>query len=147
MSLSDTKGLETLVVWQKALQFAKYICFVIIKKFPDHEKYALVDQIRRSAQSIPANIAEGYGRYYFQEGIRFAYIARGSLEETHSHLKYAFEMSYLTSDELANLMSDIVEIRRLIDGYIKYLKRTKQGIGEPGSHYFTRQNESENLSN
>ncbi len=59
------------------------------------EKWGLSQQIRRSAQSIPANIAEGYGRYYYQETIRFCYIARGSLEETLSHLVLAHELGYI----------------------------------------------------
>jgi four helix bundle protein len=140
MSESDEKGLETLIVWQKAIQFAKYICGVVIAKFPEQEKFALASQIRRSAQSIPSNIAEGYGRFYYQEGIRFAYIARGSLEETHSHLTYAYEMAYISSEEYENLKTRIGDVRRLIDGYIKYLKRTKRGLGEPGAHYYTTSN-------
>jgi four helix bundle protein len=140
MSESDEKGLETLIVWKKAIQFAKYICKIIVAKFPEQEKYALASQIRRSAQSIPANIAEGYGRFYYQEGIRFAYIARGSLEETHSHLTYACEMDYISSTEYDDLKKRIGEVRKLIDGYINYLKRTKRGRSEPGAHYYISSN-------
>lgn len=137
MTEVDDKGLETLVVWQKALQFAKYICGVVISQLPDQEKYALASQIRRSSQSVPANIAEGYGRYYYQEGIRFAYIARGSLEETRSHLTYAHEMMYISNEELNKAKLQIDEVKKLLNGYINYLKRTKRGISEPGAQYFT----------
>ena len=87
--MAGDKGLETLLVWQKSLAFTIEVCKTILPKLPVQEKWSLVDQLRRSAQSIPANIAEGYGRFYFQESIRFCYIARGSLEETFSHLTLA----------------------------------------------------------
>jgi four helix bundle protein len=130
------KGLEKLIVWQKAIQFASYICGVIVKKIPEDEKWALISQLRRSSQSVPANIAEGYGRYYYQEGVRFAYIARGSLQETYSHLTYAKEMEYFSSDEFDHSKKEIAELMRLLNGYINYLKRTKRGINEPGAQYF-----------
>ncbi len=78
MRPNEGKGLEGLQVWQKALDFAVMICKNQLPSFPSEEKYALIDQLRRAVQSIPSNIAEGFGRYYFQEGIRFCYIARGS---------------------------------------------------------------------
>ncbi len=84
--MTGDKGLETLLVWQKSLAFAVEVCKIILPKMPVQEKWPLVDQLRRSAQSIPANIAEGYGRFYFQESVRFCYIARGSLEETPAYI-------------------------------------------------------------
>lgn len=139
----EQKGLHNLIVWQKSMGFTVNICKTILPKLPDHEKWALADQLRRSSQSIPANIAEGYGRYYFQEGVRYAYIARGSLEETLSHLSFAKEMGYLSSTEFDSLFLDISEIRRLISGYINYLKKSKRGINEPGSQYLVISGESE----
>ncbi len=134
---SDEKGLGTLIVWQKAVEFSVHICKVVINYFPEEEKYALTSQVRRSAQSIAANIAEGYGRYYYQEGIRFAYIARCSLEETYNHLAYAKEMGYFSDEVFTGLLLHMKEIRKLIDGYINYLKRTKRGIYEPGGQYYS----------
>ncbi len=81
MTKSEEKGLETLQVWQKSLAFSVGVCKNILPLIPAQEKWSLIDQLRRSVQSIPANIAEGYGRFYFQEGVRFCYVARGSLEE------------------------------------------------------------------
>jgi len=91
----SSQGLETLTVWNKALAFAIWICRQVLPVLPLDEKYALAAQLRRAVQSIPANIAEGYGRFYYQDDIRFCYIARGSLEETRSHLAFAYEMAYL----------------------------------------------------
>jgi four helix bundle protein len=89
-------GLEQLKRWQMAMEFAVKVCRDLIPSLPDEERYALTNQFRRSAQSIPSNIAEGYGRYYYQEEIRFCYIARGSVEETRSHITFALKMGYLT---------------------------------------------------
>jgi len=77
----EIKGLESLQVWQRSLVFAVKICKEVIPLLPKDERWVMGLQLRRSAQSIPANIAEGYGRFYYQEGVRFCYIARGSLEE------------------------------------------------------------------
>ncbi len=141
--MTDTfdKGLENLLVWQKASQFAIYICKSVIVHFPDHEKYALSSQVRRSSQSIPANIAEGHGRYYFQESARFAYIARGSLEETYSHLFYAHEMQYLTDVDFQELVEKYAVLLKMINGYISYIKKSKRGISEPGGNYSVEREE------
>jgi four helix bundle protein len=78
--MAEEKGLETLQVWQKAMALAVKVQQEILPLLPPEEKWAMAAQLRRSVQSIPGNIAEGYGRYYFQESVRFCYIARGSLE-------------------------------------------------------------------
>ena len=126
-------GIENLNAWQKALELAVFINKELVPRLPKEERYALVDQLRRSAQSIPANIAEGYGRYYYQDNIRFCYIARGSLEETHSHLVLARKMGYFPVELLDKVDGDIAIIRKLINGYITYLKTEKPGCNEPGS--------------
>lgn len=135
MKESLEKGLEHLQVWQKAIQFALFVCKKVIDKFPDSEKYALSSQIRRSAQSIPANIAEGHGRFYYQDNVRFAYISRGSLEETYSHLIFAQEMGYVTQEQFQEAREKYSELLKMINGYINYLKKTKMGIKEPGAEY------------
>ena len=139
MSKSEDKGLETLQVWQKAIAFTEKVCKEVLPLLPIQEKWGLVDQLRRSGQSIPANIAEGYGRYYYQEGIRFCYIARGSLEETFSHLTLAHNMQYLSDEEFQKLYSEILEIRRMLNGYISFLKTSKRGATEPGATIAVRE--------
>lgn len=128
--IGSEQGLEQLKTWQKAMDFAVKICRDLLPVFPAEEKYALISQLRRSAQSIPANIAEGHGRYYFQEAIHFCYIASGSLEETRNHLIFAREMGYL-SDSTLNLYNEEGEqLRKMINGYIAYLKKSKRGASE-----------------
>jgi four helix bundle protein len=68
-----------LKVWQEAMNLAEE-CYRLTKLFPSSEMYGMVSQIRRAAVSVPANIAEGYGREYRQEYIQFLRIAQGSLE-------------------------------------------------------------------
>ena len=93
------RGLESLQVWRKAQNVAVLVCRDIVTGFPEDEKWSLSSQLRRSVQSIPANIAEGFGRYYFQEGVRYSYIARGSLDETYSHLNLAHRLGYINKDQ------------------------------------------------
>lgn len=126
-------GIEGLLVWKKAVDLAVEICKSILPTFPNHEIYALSSQLRRSIQSVPANIAEGYGRFYYQEGVRYSYIARGSLEESRMHLLLAYRLNYLTDASFQQLDSRATEVRSLLNGYIAFLKRTKRGESEPGS--------------
>ena len=146
MVVSDQKGLESLVARQKSQNFAIEICGEILSLLPAQEKYALTSQLRRAVQSIPANIAEGYERYYYQEGIRFTYIARGSLEETYSHLHFANRMGYLTDDVFMGLTVEIKELRKITNGFINYLRKSKQGLSEPGSEYYVQFSEDSRLN-
>jgi four helix bundle protein len=132
------KGLETLKVWQRAMAFATLVCQQIIPLLPAEEKWAMSAQLRRAVQSIPANIAEGYGRFYYQESIRFCYIARGSLEETFSHLTQAYQLSYFQDGMYRSLAKEVTELRRLLNGYILFLKRSKRGANEPGANLVIR---------
>ena len=139
MTITHDKGLDTLQVWQKSLAFAFEVCKNILPLIPIQEKWSLIDQLRRSVQSIPANIAEGYGRYYFQEGVRFCYTARGSLEETFSHLTLAHQLGYFNDEIYNQLKEQITEIRMMINGYIAYLKESKRGLSEPGANQNIRE--------
>jgi four helix bundle protein len=130
---TEDKGLETLQVWQKAMVFAEKVCCQVLPLLPIQEKWSLIEQLRRSVQSIPANIAEGYGRFYYQESIRFCYIARGSLEETFSQITLTHRLNYLSDEGFQSLIKDIQEIRRMLNGYISFLKTSKRGAAEPGA--------------
>ena len=136
MSIS---GLEKLDVWCKARDFAVRINKEILQLLPLEEKWALTQQLRRSSQSVPANIAEGHGRYYFQDNVRFCYIARGSLEETLSHLVYAYKVGYVSEPLYKSLALDGENLNRLINGYIGFLKKSKQGANEPGANHAVRE--------
>jgi len=94
----------------------------------------LNQQLRRASLSISANIAEGYGRFYYQDNVRFCYNARGSLEEVLSHLTFAYEMSFIPAELYKELAGEGEEIDKMINGYISYLKKSKQGASEPGAN-------------
>ena len=133
------RGLEKLDVWCKARDFAVRVNKEILSLLPPEEKWSLNQQLRRSSQSVHANIAEGHGRFYFQDNVRFCYIARGSLEETLSHLLMGYELKYIPKSLFDSLEQDGEKLTQLINGYIGYLKRSKQGQNEPGAHHSVRE--------
>jgi four helix bundle protein len=133
------KSLETLETWKKAKEFVLRIYREILPLLPPEENWNLNQQLRRSSLSIPANIAEGYGRFYYQDNIRFCYIARGSLEESLSHLVIANEMNFIPKPLFESLDQEGEKLTQLINGYIGYLKRSKQGQNEPGAGHAVRE--------
>jgi four helix bundle protein len=121
------EGLNRLQVYQEAMNLAKLVYQKIISHIPSEEKWGLASQIRRSAASIPANIAEGYGRYYYQEGIRFCYLARGSMMELSCHIESACAQSYFSKELENELQYQMSILKKLVHGYINYLKKSKRG--------------------
>jgi len=140
------KGFEGLKVWQQAhalmLDVHKKLVPQILKSNPD-ERFDLVSQIRRSSKSVPANIAEGHGRFYYGDNIRFCYNARGSLDETVSHIRAALDLDYCAKDLYGNLRVQAEEIRRMLNGYIEWLKEKKTGEKEPGANLHVRETPAE----
>lgn len=133
----SVKRLETLNTWVQAKEFALRVYREVVPLLPKEEKWSMAQQIRRSANSIPANIAEGYGRFHYQDNIRFCYIARGSLEETLSHLVMCKELTYISEALFSTLAQDGEKLTQLLNDYIGYLKRSKQGICEEEALYET----------
>ena len=122
----NRKGLESLQVWQKARELTVLVCKELLLMFPDEEKFALSQQLRRAVQSVPADIAEAHGRYHYQDAIRFCYIARGSLDETLSHLILAHDLGYIPDESLVTCREIWEEVYRMLIGYIEYLKRNRE---------------------
>ena len=89
-------------VWRNAMEIAEVV-FKLSESFPRREDFGLTSQLRRSALSISANIAEAYGRNHTYEKIHFYYYARGSVTETQSHLEYGRRVGYLKQDSVAIL--------------------------------------------
>jgi four helix bundle protein len=138
VTADNIQGLETLDAWKRAKDFAVKVCKEILPLLPAEERWSLSQQIRRAVQSVPANIAEGHGRFYFQETVRFCYIARGSLSEAYTHITVAYELGYIPQKVYANLRKQVEELIRIINGYIAYLKRAKIGVNEPGANHAVR---------
>ncbi len=133
------RGFEGLEVWQKARQLMVAVHKQVVPLLPPEEKWDLAHQIRSSSKSVTANIAEGYGRYYYQDNVRFCYNARGSLDETVNHLITARDLAYIPQSLYEELRALADETRRLLNGYISYLKRRRQGEKEPGSNFTVRE--------
>lgn len=127
------EGLNRLQVYQEAMGLANLICKKVIPNLPIEEKWNLISQIRRAAASIPANIAEGYGRFYYQETIRFCYLARGSLMELSSHIELTANQGFIPAEIEVIIQEKMAGLLKLIHGYIKYLKQCKRGWNEPGA--------------
>lgn len=121
-----TGGFEGLEVWKEARNYRKGISEVV-KKFPAEEKYKLTDQLLRSVRSVHANIAEGYGRFHYQENIQFCRQARGSLMETIDHLICACDESYIDEETLKKFRQHYDLVLKLLNGYISFLKTKKEG--------------------
>lgn len=93
--------------------------------FPTKEKFMLCDQLTRSARSVTANIAEGHGRFHFQENIQFCRMARGSLVESYDHLTVALDEEYITQANFEKIILKYEELIKMLNGYITYLKKRK----------------------
>ena len=105
-----------LLVWQKAMQFSK-IVYSLLNQFPVTEKYALADQVRRAAVSVPSNIAEGCGRASNRDYAHFLSIARGSLYETMTQLEMAQSLGYI--DAIKDVEELASEISRMLTSLMK----------------------------
>lgn len=113
-----------LEVWKQARVIRRYIS-ELVKSFPPEEKYRLTDQIIRSSRSIGNNLAEGHGRFHYQDNIRFCIMARGSLTETLDHLLIAFDEKIIAEQVLQAFQTEYESSLKLLNGYIQYLKTKK----------------------
>ena len=107
--------------YQLAKELTKSI-YQLLLKFPKEEQYALTDQIRRAAISIPANIAEGLGRFSIKERIHFLDISNGSLTEAMCELEIAYDNHYLTEEEFTDIEQLASRVSMTIYGLKKSLE-------------------------
>ncbi|MCD4823020.1 MAG: four helix bundle protein [Phycisphaerae bacterium] len=121
---SSSFGFEDLEVYQVARRFRHDVYF-LAKGLPADEKYALAQQMKRAAISVTSNIAEGYGRYNWQESIQFFRHSRGSLVELVDQIGACEDEGYSTAVVVEQLRTKANSVLRLINGYIKYLKQQK----------------------
>jgi four helix bundle protein len=116
-------GYENLVVWHKAMALAKQ-AYRLSEAFPAKERFALTDQVRRSAISVPSNIAEGQGRATRGEFRQFLCHARGSLYELETQICLAVQFEYVSSSAGQEFMRASQDVRKLLNGLIGSLKRS-----------------------
>lgn len=109
--MSDIRSFRDLILWQRAIQFAKEV-YSLSKGFPRDERFGLTAQVRRAAVSVSSNVAEGHARQG-REFTHFLSIARASLAEAESQLLLAVELGFLDSASLTCAMNLASEIRRM----------------------------------
>ncbi len=115
------KNYKELNVWQNSYEPCLKI-YTITAIFPNEERYGLTSQIRRSAVSIPSNIAEGYGRKTTLDYIRMLYISYGSDCELETQILLAGDLGFIEKGELGTVKKDIAEIERMLKALIKSLE-------------------------
>ena len=111
-----------LVVWQKSMDLA-VVAYRLTSQFPSEERYGMTSQIRRSAASIPANIAEGYGRESPGSYAHHLRIAQGSLKEFETHLVLASRVDLISDESIAPHMAAADEIGRMLRSLIRSIER------------------------
>ena len=121
--------LDDFELYNSAREFRKRV-YRLIKQLPPEEKYALANQMRRAAVSVTNNIAEGHGRWHYQENIQFCRTSRGSVDELIDDFNTCQDESYGDQTLVGQLKVDAYELIRRINGYIAYLRKTKQGGDE-----------------
>lgn len=109
-------------VWQEAMSLAE-LAYCLTREFPAAELYAMTSQIRRAAVSVPANIAEGYGRESRGDYIRFLQIAQGSLKELETHLILATRVSLTTDRSAGPCLQQCETVGRMLRALIRSLQR------------------------
>ena len=109
-----------LLVWQKSIAFVTKI-YKSVNSFPKEELYGLTSQIKRSAVSVPSNIAEGYGRKATKEFVRFLRIAMGSLFEIQTQLEISKNLNFIGEEVYSQLYADSREIERMLSSLIDKL--------------------------
>jgi four helix bundle protein len=118
--------LDDFELYKFAREFRKRT-YRLVKQLPPVEKYALANQMRRAALSVPNNIAEGHGRWHFQENIQFCRVSRGSVDELIDDINTCEDENYGDPVLVHELKVEAYDLIRKINSYIAYLRRTKQG--------------------
>ncbi|RMF57025.1 MAG: four helix bundle protein [Calditrichaeota bacterium] len=124
MEKGPVKHFTDLQVWKLARKLKNEL-YEVIKLLPPEEKYNLSEQIRRCAISVTSNIAEGYGRYHYQENIQFCRHSRGSLYEIQDHLISCLDQNYISEEKFKELNTLVLNTIKTLDGYIRYLSNQK----------------------
>ena len=106
---------EKLNVWQEAKKLVVDV-YHLLDSFPQFEKYALCDQIRRAIVSVPSNVAEGSGRKSLKEQIHFLEISYGSLMETYNQLLIAIDLNYISQESVDAIKPSIDAVAKMING-------------------------------
>ncbi len=117
------RSYRDLQVWQLGMDLAE-ACYLVTKHFPKDELFGMTSQIRRAASSVPANIAEGYGRDSKGEYIQFLRVAQGSLKELETHLTLSTRVGLMSESETKNVLEECDHLGRMLHRLIRSLQRS-----------------------
>jgi len=118
--MEKVKSFKELKMWQKGVEIVKDI-YTLTNRFTKEELYGLTSQMRRSAISVPSNIAEGFKRSYNKEYKQFLHIALGSLAELETQLIIAKELGFIKDNELNDIVEKIDHVSKMVSSYAKKL--------------------------
>jgi four helix bundle protein len=121
------KSFEELECWKACTEVRRFIS-KLVKKYPPEEKFRLTDDMLRAARSSTHNIAEGFGRFHFQENIQFCRHSRGSLHELIDQLITSKDDGFIQDDEYSKGRGLISKALALLNGYINYLSSQKERL-------------------
>jgi four helix bundle protein len=113
-------------LYKTARAFRKKV-YILIRQLPPEERFALACQMRRAAVSVSNNVAEGHGRWHYQENIQFCRVSRGSVDELIDDLNVCLDEHYGDQALVEQLKVEAYDLIRRINSYIAYLRKTKQG--------------------
>jgi four helix bundle protein len=116
------KNFYDLEAWQKAHELALEI-YKILKNLPKEERYGITDQLRRSSASVGANIAEGFGRFHYNDKKKFYYQARGSVTEIQNFLFLTRDLCFIKTEVFEDLLNKAEKVKQLINGLIRSIEK------------------------
>jgi four helix bundle protein len=119
----QVRSFEDLDCWKAAREFRLFVSREVVPSLPKDERFRMGDQLLRSARSITANIAEGYGRYHYLDNSKFCSNARGSCYEVLDHLITACDEKLIPDELLVRGRGKFERAKGLLNGYMVYLKR------------------------
>ena len=121
IEVGKIRSYRDLRVWQEGMALAE-ACYLLTKRFPKDELFGMTSQIRRAASSVPANIAEGYGRNSKGDYIQFLRIAQGSLKELETHLTLSGRVGLVAESETKNAMEECDRLGKMLHRLIQSLQ-------------------------
>ena len=120
--MPEIKSHRDLIVWQRSMDLVEVV-YTTTRSFPRGEMFGLTSQMRRAASSVPANIAEGYGRGTRAAYVSFLRIARGSLKELETHIEISARVGLIDKEVLTLLLGRSDELSRLLHGLISKVQQ------------------------
>ncbi len=125
---NKNRDFTSLICWQDAKRVKLFFYKKVIPLLPKEEKFNLDIQIRKSSCSSTANIAEGYGRFHYQEGLQFYRISKGSIYELKDHLISCYDFEYVNEELYKEGLQLIEKAKISLNGYINFVKTQKKGL-------------------